>query len=362
MNSSGHRENRIFYYDIIRAFAILCIISCHVFAEYVTKTAIFNTKFWYYSLFLNSLRDIGVPLFVILSGSLLLDKYETLKTFAKKRITRVLVPYLFWGIIFILAFAFIFNNDIYYLVFNVFSLTPEGIANFFWFVPMIFITYVVIFIINTLNHYNKNTLKIALIISLIALILMNINVLHYQRPLIYLYYSIFAVFGYFLVNVDFSKNRFVDISPEKLFIIFMVLSLLFYILEVYLNSRTCISLNKFKTRPQFDFLNVLTTISIFLFFRYFSECGGKINEFYTRIKDNTVGKVIFSISICSYGIYLTHILIRELLLKFVLAPVKAFMGISIFSTLTLILTAICSWLLILALSRIPVLDKLSGSG
>lgn len=362
MTSNGYGKNRIFYYDIVRAFAILCIISCHVFADYVTKTAIFSTKFWYYALFLNSLRDIGVPLFVILSGSLLLDKYEPLKTFAKKRITRVLVPYLFWGTIFILAFAFVFNNNLNDLIFNVFSLTPEGIANFFWFVPMIFITYVVIFIINVLNHHNKNTMKITLIISLIALVLMNFNVLHYQKPLIDLYYSIFAVFGYFLVNVDFSKNRFIDASPEKLFIIFLVLSLLFYILEVYLNSRTCISLNKFKARSQFDFLNVITTISIFLFFRYFSECSGKINEFYTRIKGNTVGKAIFSISICSYGIYLTHILIRELLLKFVLTPIKPFMGISIFSTLTLILTVICSWLLILALSKVPILDKLSGSG
>ena len=175
-----NKNNRIFYYDVIRAFAIFCIVSCHVFAQYVTNIDIFGTKFWYYALFLNSLRDIGIPLFIVLSGCLLINKKENLTSFVKKRINRVIIPYLFWAVIFILCsvllkqygfvplFKFKYINT---LIFGVFSIDPIKIAVIFWFVPMILIVYMVIFLINKLNEYYKHTFKIALLVSILVIIL-----------------------------------------------------------------------------------------------------------------------------------------------------------------------------------------------
>lgn len=353
-------KERIFYYDIIRAFAIFCIVSCHVFAGYVVKTDIFATRFWYYALFLNSLRNVGVPLFVILSGSLLLGRKETLINFAKKRLTRVLVPYIFWGIIFILAFAFIFNTGtIAEIAQNVFSMAPTGHANFFWFVPMILITYAIIFVINKLNEYNDITMKVCLILSTIGIILINLKYLPMKKPTYYLYYSIFAVIGYYLSNVNLTDNRYVKLSDKKLMVIFLVFSVLLYVALVLANASMSLELQKFKTEPQFSLLNIAAVCCIFLFFRYFSQNSGKVYGF---IRECLFGKAILSVSLCSYGIYLCHIMIRELLLNFALYPIKGFMGITVFSTLTLILTFAVSWILIAALSRIPVLDMLSGSG
>lgn len=358
MNGQANKK-RIFYYDIIRAFAIFCIVACHVFAGYVTKTDIFGTKFWYYALFLNSLRDIGVPLFVILSGSLLLDRKDTLIEFAKKRLTRVLIPYLFWGIIFILVFAFIFNKgSVIEIASNVFSIAPTGHANFFWFVPMILVTYAVIFIINKLNEHNDITLKICLILSLIGIVLIDLKYLPMKKPVYYLYYPIFAIIGYYLSNINLEDNEYVKFSNKKLMIIFLVFSILLYLAQVLTNASISIELHKFKTMPQFSIMNIVLVCCIFLFFRYFSQNAGKIYEF---IKDSPISKIIYSISICSYGIYLCHIMIRELLLNFVLYPIKGSMGITIFSTITLLLTFAVSWLLIVVLSKIPVLDMLSGS-
>lgn len=359
MNGQAKKE-RIFYYDLLRAFAIFCILACHIFAQYVIKTDIFATKFWYYALFLNCLRDIGVPLFVALSGSLLLDRKETLIKFAKKRLTRVVIPYLFWGIIFILVFSFIFNEgSIMDIASNVFSISPKGTANFFWFVPMILITYALIFIINKLNEYNGIALKICLILSLIGIILINLKYLPMTKPIYYLYYSIFAIIGYYLSNVDLSGNKYFKLSDKKLMIIFLVFSILLYAVQVLTNANMCLELHKFKTISQFHLLNIIVVCCIFLFFRYFQANGGKI---YSFVKKEPVLKIIYSISICSYGIYLCHIVIRDLLLNFVLSPLKNSMGITLFSTITLILTFLTSWLLIVILSRIPVLDMLSGSG
>jgi hypothetical protein len=179
------------------------------------------------------------------------------------------------------------------------------------------------------------------------------------KPTYYLYYSIFAVIGYYLSNVDLTGNRYVRLSDKKLMVIFLVFSVLLYVVLVLTNASMSIELQKFKTEPQFSLLNIAAVCCIFLFFRYFSQNSGKLYEF---IKKDSIGKIIFSISICSYGIYLCHIMIRELLLNFLLYPIQGSMGITVFSTLTLILTFIVSWLLIVALSKIPVLDMLSGSG
>ena len=132
----------------------------------------FATKFWYYALFLNSLSNVCVPLFVVLSGCLLIGRRETLIDFAKKRLPRIILPYLFWGIVFTLTFALVFHRGaVIDVALNAFSFSPKKDANWLWFVPMILITYVIIFIINKLNEYSSKTLKACLILSLITVIL-----------------------------------------------------------------------------------------------------------------------------------------------------------------------------------------------
>lgn len=73
-------KNRIFYLDILRVIACLSVIMIHSSAEYVTND-IGSFNFWIGNLF-DSLTRIGVPIFVMISGALMLDKnyqYETKK-------------------------------------------------------------------------------------------------------------------------------------------------------------------------------------------------------------------------------------------------------------------------------------------
>ena len=242
MTQTQPAKKRIFYYDMIRAFAILSIISCHISIAYVASTDLFGSNFWYYSVFLNRLRSIGIPLFVILSGCLLIGRKESLVTFAKKRLSRVLVPYIFWGIIFILFVVFLpYIGQSYYdygtignLIFSVFNFNPKGKTVFFWFVPMILVTYAIIFIINKLNERYENTLKIALIISAILLVLINFDLIPTSNPYSYLYYSTFAVMGYYLSTCDLRNNRFVNLIYNKLLVLFLTIAIVFYSAEVLL--------------------------------------------------------------------------------------------------------------------------------
>ena len=140
------KSERIIYYDFIRAFAIFGILACHCFVGLVENVNIFNTPLWHYSLFLYSLREVCIPLFVCVSGALLIAKKDSLTVFIKKRFIRIIPPYVFWIVTFILS-SILFQNitNPNNLIFETISIPPIEDAVFFWFVQMIIIVYVVIF-------------------------------------------------------------------------------------------------------------------------------------------------------------------------------------------------------------------------
>ncbi|MBR6928129.1 MAG: acyltransferase, partial [Methanobrevibacter sp.] len=145
---------RIYYYDFIRAFAIFGVLACHCFAGSVVNVDLFNTRFWYYSLFLNSLRLVSVPLFIVVSGALLIGKKDSIRVFIKKRFNKVIIPYIFWVIMYILFLIFYRHFNVGKAVFSTISIPPTA-GVFFWFVQMIIVVYLIILILNKLIEYNK---------------------------------------------------------------------------------------------------------------------------------------------------------------------------------------------------------------
>lgn len=233
---------------------------------------------------------------------------------------------------------------------------------FFWFVQMIMVVYIIIFILNKLIDYKIVFLKLSGIFSVIFIILYNFNIIPiYSMPQSYIYFSIFAIFGYYLATYHFLSNRYLKssfITKEILALIFLIFSVLLYLCEIYYTATTSIALNSYSSVNQFSFLNIALVFSVFLFFRYLFESKGKLNKIANYISNGNVGKIILSISFCSYGIYLCHSLLRDFF--HVVINVRVYFSPSIYYSLLLFFTLICSWLLILIMSKMPILNKISG--
>ena len=92
-------------YDVIRFVAILVVFSIHCMAgldaQRDSDTNIFISNL------LHAFQGIGVPLFVLLSGALLLGKQESPLVFLKKRMVRVLIPFLSWSVILFGIYCFV---------------------------------------------------------------------------------------------------------------------------------------------------------------------------------------------------------------------------------------------------------------
>ena len=90
-----------------KVLAIFAVVILHVASQVLENTSIFGTYNWW----MGNLFDAGtrwsVPVFVMVSGYLLLDpsKQEDFRTFYKKRANKILIPTIFWSI-FYLIWAF----------------------------------------------------------------------------------------------------------------------------------------------------------------------------------------------------------------------------------------------------------------
>lgn len=94
------RQNRILSLDILRIIAILSVLMIHSSMSFVYYDK-GSFEFVYGSIF-DSISRVGVPLFVMISGALMLNenKVESNKTFVRNRIGKIIIIFIIWSVIY----------------------------------------------------------------------------------------------------------------------------------------------------------------------------------------------------------------------------------------------------------------------
>ena len=104
LSTISEQKNHIVWLDVVRLVAMFTVVCCHCtdpFNFYPgTSPDIADIKFWgaAYGAFLRPC----VPLFVMITGALLLPVRSETSAFYKKRIPRVLWPFLIWSVLYAL--------------------------------------------------------------------------------------------------------------------------------------------------------------------------------------------------------------------------------------------------------------------
>ncbi len=91
-----------FWADRLRVFATLMMISVHVSGPIAEHFEPYDTLWWWTANTWDSICRPSVPLFVMLSGWLLFQKTYEIGAFFKKRFSRVVVPGIVWGVIYLI--------------------------------------------------------------------------------------------------------------------------------------------------------------------------------------------------------------------------------------------------------------------
>lgn len=351
-------KNRIFYLDFIRALAIILVILAHV-----TRLFFYNSQLGSFNMHISApfidFGVLGVPLFLMISGALLLNRDYELFDFLNRRFTRVLIPFLFWGVVF--PIVKIYTDGEVATVANFYKMF---INDNYWFVWMILGIYLFIPVINSfVKEYEMKGVEYFLVIWLVVMFLNTIG----KYPFHQLELSYFAGYlGYFVLGYYLSAKKF-NLSDKSLLLIGIVIFLIFSIINIDHTLSLSFIKGKLLYYKYETIVTVLQSAGLFMLIRYFTLCS--INDktsfkykIYSFFKDTAIFKIIFSISIFSYGIYLCHYvplfgfkwISENIIPVFTWNPV-------IWLPIMLIVILGIAWFIIWIFDHISILQKVNGA-
>jgi surface polysaccharide O-acyltransferase-like enzyme len=334
--------------DNARLIACFFVILLHVAAG-VEKVSLIGTQEWWLGSIYNAASRWCVPIFVIVSGYLLLSpdrKEESLKGFYSKRLDKILIPLLFWSV-FYLGWLYLGN----YI-----KGTPISLASMFfrfingtpyyhmWYLFMVLGLYLVTPFLRTFL-YNSKVIdtQLFLIVGFILVIIEGISSSFSSEKesglfiFNFLVYIPYFVFGYYLHVIQFKKQ-------SKITIGIVILSLVIIML-----------LSKFFVSTHFDIQKGQ------YFYGYISLLVIPLTFYVLKLmlwsKRPIIGdKLTGSLSKLSLGIYLIHPIYIDFFdyLGFSAVNYFAALGIPIMTLLIFILTAATSFLV----SRLKFVKRL----
>lgn len=343
--------------DFIRAFAISLVVLAHV-VRLLFNNSQLNVANLYSAPFID-LAVLGVPLFLMISGVLLLNRDFELTDFFTRRYSRVLVPFIFWAIVF--AFFKIFINGVELSWPNFFS-NLNSIE--FWFVWMILVAYLFIPIVNSfIKEYGMRGMEYFLILWFV-IIIVNTIIPDYLNQSVLIYYM--SYLGYFVLGYYLANKKF-NLSDNALLIISVLIFLMFTAINVSYTVSVGFSTHELVYYKYLTIVTVMQAVGLFMFFRYFTSCSVEHPNsikarIYSFFKDSAMFKVIFSLSAFSYGIYLIHFM-PLLLCKWVNSNYFPILKANpLVSMPSIFIFVIASSLFVLWIfNKIPILNKVSGA-
>ena len=332
-------NKRIFYYDFLRAFAIFGVILCHI--DGLIGYSFENLKLAIPGLF-STVGLIGVPMFFMLTGALLLNRNYSLYGFYTKRFKRILSPFIFWVTVSSVIGVICLNwsdTEVLNLIFGV--NTPT------WYIWNLIGIYLFMPVINSfVKEYGIGGLEVFLVIWIVTL-LFNSYYPNYLKPLELSYfagYLGYVVLGYYLDNKEFT------LSDKKMFQVGILLFVTFTLINMVVFYFEIDAYTEFYK----NIIIACQSAGLFLMIKYLDSISIDGKNIYGKIKIGKIGKMIVSISMCSYAMFLNHYIIICLLERF---------SVPFSLTMLVLLMAVAffgSWALAYLSSKIPHIKKASG--
>ena len=309
----ANHKDRIITFDLLRIIAAFAVVILHVSARNWHNS--FPSTEWEIRNLYDTTVRWSVPIFVMISGALFLDssKSLSLSRLYKKNVLRIVVAFLFWSIIYTLFFSF---RKRYWGNYNDYLINIINGPVHLWFLKMLLGLYVIIPLLK--EFVVKRSLELYFIfLSLITTFIlpMVIDAIGLLSPLlatilnnninqiglnVAVGYSGYFVLGHYLYNNSICRHH-------RMVIYFLaIISFLCVGLGTHLYSHH-------SNQPEeyfYSYLNIFTLIEatgVFLFFKYS----------FTHLSPTTQHAIIL-VSNCSFGIYLIHLMLIEILFRFLL--------------------------------------------
>lgn len=160
----------------IRVFATMMVVLLHVSAPVRDQWHSMADMNWFIGAIFDSLGRSGVPLFVMISGALLLPRLSDWREFYRKRFTRILIPMFIWSILYAFFWEWqtVGNRSLIEILFSI--LSGPTYYHLWYFYMLIGLYLVTPFIQVLVHNLTKQRLEFLLILwIIIRLIIPNLQ-------------------------------------------------------------------------------------------------------------------------------------------------------------------------------------------
>lgn len=343
-------RQRMIYADILKIVAIIAIIILHSSGPLLYKFNSIKLSWWWIGNIIDSATRWGVPIFIMVSGMLLLDpkKDESIREFLSKRFNRVLIPFIFWGVGYtILSYYKLIIEFQPLPILNIIEKLLTGqVFYHLWFIYMILGLYIVTPIIRIyVKNADLNNLRYFIIIWFITngffIFIQKISNFKLGIDLSFFVGFIgYYILGHYLHITNFNKKQinyiyFLSIGS------FIATAIGTYILTLTDNG--------VFNEALYDYLSpnvILMSVGIFVFIKNYNWNG--------LIENRINVHRIIEFSSLIFGIYLVHALILVMLNHLPIKINAMFINPVIGIPFTSILTLLISFYIIKTLKRFSI--------
>ncbi len=289
-------KERYNYITALRLIAITMVIVLHCICDYFYDLSNAGRGLWYLLGYADELMRIGVPLFFMISGFLLMkDDITDVNGFYKKRLLKVLVPFIVYDIFYYLCKGFQGENISVWGFFK--ELLNNGSSYHFWFVySIIFIYLLMPFLQKIVKQCSTKALWLFLcLVTFQTTIRPFINTIFDGKLYVYLTedgfsgYIGYVVLGYILGISDYSKK-------QRLLI--YLAGLASFVAFPAVNMNNAVKEGSLLISGGYTINHYIEAIAMFVWFKYnINSCNG----------------FIVKLSSLSFTAYLIHVYIIDLL-------------------------------------------------
>lgn len=366
-NTDGKTSKYIFNADLVRVLAIFGVVGIHLLSPISSRPDFFGGTFWWLTYLASVLFRASVPLFMMLSGYLILAKDLTVKQTLSRVVNRILIPliafyFIYHGYTFV---ASVLREDPYYFADLVVNLAKNTYSYLYFLVVLVFLY--LLSPMFRLIFVSKDKLLPGFIIGLFflnAILLTFIRYLLFREGEVLNAFTLWLVWiGYFLFGYWFRKNN-PKISRKKLVGVFLV-GFVFTTGFGYLNLSWNYSGNDLfyiggQTYAE-EYLSVgviAMSLPLFMLLMNFD-----VLKFFEKLGwHSLVKKTVRHLSVISFGMYLIHPMVMDFFHKFagVTADSPSMPNLPAYLLVSSFLTFGVSILLVEAVIRMPGLKRAVG--
>jgi len=325
-----HKKERLYWIDCLRVFASMLVVFHHTNFEQIPEMPPleFNSFNWKIIYFYNTFTRPCVPFFIMISGVFFLnpEKKVTIESIYKKSIFRIFKGFIFWSIYYNVFDYLVINANHYVFEYNknfaieIFKYCVLGLGHL-WYLTFVFGLYAVTPIYREVVRNTKVAIYTAILCVLIAQFIptfcdfvklffnLDIGVIKsfFDCTMTYtaLGYTNYFMLGYLLGCFDLKKKIYIYIT----YLIGIVGIIGTTIIKLGAAYKLQQNNNYFGEYNSFNV--AMSTVGVFCFFKY--ALAPKLNKL---MEINFFKTILLTLSDCSYGVYLIHMTIYHLFLKY----------------------------------------------